>query len=78
MQPCCNVTNAKVVPKQLGERGELRIYAFEKNPIFFRFATFHPWKLCSKLHGIYTIKPGTLKQGTTKHRTLTEQRNTLE
>ena len=67
MQPCCNVTNAKVVPKQLGERGELRIYAFEKNPIFFRFATFHSWKLCSSWH---TIKPGTLKQGKMKHRTL--------
>ena len=39
---CCNETNVKVVSKQLGEREELRIYAFEKKPIFFRFATFHP------------------------------------
>ena len=69
MQPCCNVTNAKVVPKQLGERGELRIYAFEKKPYIFQICYFSLLETLLKASW-HTIKPGTLKQGKMKHRTL--------
>ena len=83
---CCNETNIKVVPKQLGERGELRIYAFEKNLYFSDLLLFTLGNSAQSFMAYYKTKNTEKRNNETQNtgrtaehpRIVAEQHNTPE